>query len=60
MVMSVFKQLKDLPNLWVKCRTRNRNLEGSNFLFCKGIKIKVVADAKKRKIKFYCVCETIT
>ena len=52
MVMSVFKQLKDLPNLRVKCRTRNRNLEGSNFLFCKGIKTKMVADAKKGRSSF--------
>ena len=52
MVMSVFKQLKDLPNLRVKCHTRNRNLEGSNFLFWKGIKIKMVADAKKGRSSF--------
>ena len=52
MVMSVFKQLKDLLNLRVKCRTRNRNLEGSNFLFCKGIKTKMVADAKKGRSSF--------
>ena len=52
MIMSVFKQLKDLLNLRVKCRTRNRNLEGSNFLFCKGIMIKMVADAKKGRSSF--------
>ena len=44
MVMSVFKQLKDVLNLRVKCRTQNRNLEGS--------KIKMVADTKKERSGF--------
>ena len=42
--MSVFKQLKDVLNLRVKCRTQNRNLEG--------LKIKMVADTKKERSGF--------
>ena len=32
--------------------TRNRKLEGSNFSFCKDIKSKMLADAKRRRSSF--------
>ena len=44
----------------MKRRARNRKLEGSNLLFCKDIKLKMVADGKRKKIKFYYVRKRIT
>ena len=44
-----FKQLK---KLWVKRWAWNRKLEGLNFLFCKNIKLKMVADARRRRSSF--------
>ena len=35
-----------------KQRTWKRKLEGSNFLFCKDIKLKRPADAKRRRSSF--------
>ena len=36
----------------MKHRVQNRHLEGLNFLFCKDIKLKMVADAKRRRSSF--------
>ena len=36
----------------MKCCTWNKKLEGSNFSFCKDIKLKMVADAKRRRSTF--------
>ena len=36
----------------VKHRTWKRKLEGSNFLLCKDIKLKMPADAKRRRSSF--------
>ena len=36
----------------MKHRVQNRHLEGLNFLFCKDIKLKMVADAKRRRSTF--------
>ena len=36
----------------MKCCTWNKKLEGSNFSFYKDIKLKMVADAKRRRSSF--------
>ena len=46
--------------LWVKCHTQNRKLEGSDFLFCKDIKLKMVADAERRRSSFMYVKESLS
>ena len=43
----------------MKRRTRNRKFEGSNFSFCKDIKLTMVAGTKRRRSSFMSVKESL-